>query len=102
MTPRNRLMVPMVTTMEGSPSPVTRKPLNAPHNSPTDNPMTISIGVSKPVCTAAPIAVDASAMMDATDKSISPEMINSAIAKAIIAFSVKLNVASDRFQAFRK
>ncbi len=41
-------------------------------------------------------------MIEATDRSISPEMINSAIANAIIAFSVKLNVASLRFQAFRK
>jgi len=41
-------------------------------------------------------------MIEATDRSISPEIISSAIAKAIIAFSVKLNVASLRFQAFRK
>ena len=40
--------------------------------------------------------------MDATERSISPEIIYNAIANAIIAFSVKLNVASDRFQAFRK
>ncbi len=51
---------------------------------------------------AAPIAVEASAMIEATDRSISPAMISSAMAKAIIAFSVKLKVASDRFQAFRK
>ncbi len=49
-----------------------------------------------------PIAVEASAMIEATDRSISPAMISSAMAKAIIAFSVKLKVASDRFQALRK
>ncbi|MNL62927.1 hypothetical protein D3C87_1870010 [compost metagenome] len=65
-------------------------------------PMATSPGVPTPICTAAPIAVEARAMMAATDRSISPAMIRSAIAKAMIAFSVKLNVASDRFQALRK
>ena len=37
-----------------------------------------------------PIVVEASAMIAATDRSISPAMISSAMAKAIIAFSVKL------------
>ncbi len=41
-------------------------------------------------------------MIEATERSISPAMIKSAIAKAIIAFSVKLNVASERFHALRK
>ena len=41
-------------------------------------------------------------MIEATDKSISPEMINSAIAKPIIAFSVTLKLASERFQGSRK
>jgi hypothetical protein len=48
------------------------------------------------------MAVEASAMMAATERSISPEMTSSAMAKAIIAFSVKLKVASERFQASRK
>ena len=51
---------------------------------------------------ATPIAVEASAMIEATDRSISPAMMSMAIGKAISAFSVKLKVASDRFQAFRK
>lgn len=55
-----------------------------------------------PIEAAAPIAVEVSAMIEATLRSISPEMMSSAIAKAIIAFSVKLKVASERFQAFRK
>ncbi len=66
------------------------------------SPISTSGTGPSPICAAAPIAVDASAMIEATDRSISPEMISSAIAKAIIAFSVKLKVASDRFQAFRK
>ena len=41
-------------------------------------------------------------MMAATDRSISPEMISSAMASAISAFSVKLKVRSDRDQASRK
>ena len=41
-------------------------------------------------------------MIAATERSISPAMMSSAIGKAIIAFSVKLKVASERFQALRK
>ena len=37
-------------------------------------------------------------MIAATDRSISPAMMSSAIASAIIAFSVKLKVMSDRLQ----
>jgi len=48
------------------------------------------------------MAVDAIAIIAATERSISPDIIKSAMAKAIIAFSVKLNVASLRFKAFRK
>ena len=42
------------------------------------------------------MAVDAKAMIDATDKSISPAMMSKAMANPMIAFSVKLNVASER------
>ena len=41
-------------------------------------------------------------MIAATDKSISPEMMTSAMASAISAFSVKLNVASDRDHGDKK
>jgi len=92
----------MVTTIDGRPRPVTRMPLNAPQISPVASPIRTSPSVPTPTCAAAPMAVDASAIIAATDRSISPEMISSAIAKAIIAFSVKLNVASLRFQAFKK
>ena len=92
----------MVTTIEGRPRRVTSRPLKAPQSRPTNRPISTISVVPAPNWTAAPMAVDASAMIDATDRSISPEMIRSAMGKAIIAFSVKLNVASDRFQASRK
>ncbi len=59
-------------------------------------------GVPTPYCSAQPIAVEASAMMPATERSISPEMISSAMAKATIAFSVKLKVASRQVPGIRK
>ena len=65
-------------------------------------PISTSTGVPAPACTAMPISVEASAMMAATDRSISPEMISSAMASAISAFSVKLKVRSDSDQASRK
>ena len=65
-------------------------------------PTATSVGVSAPYCSASPIIVEASAMIEATDRSISPEMISSAMASAISAFSVKLKVRSERLQALRK
>ena len=50
--PRNRLIVPMVTTMEGRPKPATSKPLKAPQASPTPSPMATSAGVPTPACSA--------------------------------------------------
>ena len=41
-------------------------------------------------------------MIEATERSISPAMMSSAMASAIIAFSVKLKVASERLQMSRK
>ena len=95
-------MVPIVTTIDGRPRPVTRKPLKAPQIRPVPIPISTRTGTPVSNWAAAPIAVEASAMIEATDRSISPAMISMAIAKAIIAFSVKLKVASLRFQAFRK
>ena len=92
----------MVTTMDGSFSPATSPPLIAPQTRPVPMPIITRPGVPTPACAAAPIAVEASAMIAATERSISPEIMRSVIAKAINAFSVKLNVASDRFQALRK
>jgi len=95
-------MVPIVTTIDGSPIPATRSPLKMPQASPVPMPITTSPGAATPIWAAAPMAVDASAMIAATERSISPAMTSSAIAKAIIAFSVKLKVASERFHASRK
>ena len=100
--PLNRLMVPMVTTIEGRPKPVTKTALNAPQATPVRRPVITNVVVDTSSCAIAPIAVEASAIIEATLRSISPAIINNAIAKAIIAFSVKLNVASLRFQAFKK
>jgi hypothetical protein len=100
--PRNRLIVPMVTTIEGSRSRVTRKPLKAPQARPDRCRRRPASGVSAPACSASPIAVEASAMMAATERSISPEMMSSAMASAISAFSVKLKVASESDQGVRK
>ena len=82
--------------------PETSAPFSAPHARPVSSPAPTSTGTPAPACIASPIAVDTSAMIEATDRSISPAMISIAMAKAIIAFSVKLKVASLRFQAFRK
>ena len=48
------------------------------------------------------MTVEASAMIAPTDRSISPATISMAMAKAIIAFSVKLKLASERFHGSRK
>ncbi|CZV95141.1 Uncharacterised protein [Enterobacter hormaechei] len=102
MIPRYRLMVPMVMTMDDRLKRVTRMPLNSPHSSPTPNPTQTSSGVSTPAAAQKPITVELSAMVEATDRSISLAIISIAIGNTMIAFSVKLNVASERFQILRK
>ena len=92
----------MVTTIDGRPRLVTKAPLNAPHSTPVRIPTATKPGVPTPNCSANPIIVDENAMIAATDRSISPEIITSAIASAISAFSVKLNVASDSDQGDKK
>ena len=69
---------------------------------PVESPISTSVGVPAPNCSASPIIVEASAMIAATERSISPEMISSAMASAMIARSVKLKVASDSAQGERK
>ncbi|MNP22174.1 hypothetical protein D3C76_1148340 [compost metagenome] len=95
-------MVPMVTTIDDRLKRVTRKPLNSPHNSPMPNPTQTSSGVSTPAAAQKPITVELSAMVEATDRSLSRAIISIAIGSTMIAFSVKLKVASDRFQISRK
>ncbi len=80
----------MVTTIDGRPTPATRNPLKAPQARPVQRPIPTSAGVPNPAAAAAPMAVEASAMIAATERSISPQMISRVMAKAIIAFSVKL------------
>ena len=65
-------------------------------------PIATSNGVPAPACTAMPMSVEASAMIAATERSISPEMMSSAMASAISPFSVKLKVRSDSDQGSRK
>ena len=65
-------------------------------------PIATSSGVPAPACIAMPMTVDDSAMIAATDRSISPAMISSAMASAISAFSVKLKVRSDSDHGSRK
>ncbi|STW55292.1 Uncharacterised protein [Klebsiella pneumoniae] len=100
--PRYRLMVPMVITMDDRLKRVTSKPLNRPHSRPTPRPMTTSSGVSIPAAAQKPITVELSAIVEATDRSISRAIISIAIGRTTIAFSVKVKVASDRFQILRK
>jgi len=88
--------------MEGRRRPETSAPLKAPHSKPVVMPMATRPGVPTPNCSAKPIIVEQNAMIAATERSISPEMITRAMARAISAFSVKLKVASDKDQGFRK
>ena len=53
------------------------------------NPLDLKRGIDK-------------AIVAAIDKSMCPAIISNAIGNAIIAFSVKLNVASDKFQISKK
>ncbi len=66
------------------------------------NPTNTSSGVSIPAAAQKPIAVELSAIVEATDRSISRAIISIAIGRTTIAFSVKVKVASDRFQILRK
>ena len=94
--PRNSDMVPMVTTMAGRPMPVTSAPLKAPAAMPTSSPIGTSSATPAPAWAAMPMNTEASAMIEATDRSMSRTMISSAIDSASIAFSLKLKVASNR------
>src|SRR5471030_2778883 len=100
--PRNRLIVPIVITIDERFRRVTNSPFTSPHNKPTLSPTATSAGVGKPACAQKPMMVELSAIVDATDKSISRAMISIAIGSTMMAFSVKLKVASKIFQILRK
>ncbi len=95
-------MVPMVITMEDKFSLVTSRPLIKPQSRPTPSPTQTSNGVAIPAWAQKPMMVELNAMVEATDRSISRAIISIAIGKTIMAFSVKLYVASERFQIFKK
>ena len=92
----------MVITIDDRLKRVTSRPLNSPHSRPTPNPTQTSHGVPSPAAAQKPITVELRAIVEATDRSISRAIISIAIGSTMIAFSVKLKVASDRFQIFRK
>src|SRR4051812_9129832 len=95
-------MVPMVATMDGTRPMVTSAPLMQPADNPVANPIQTRPTVPIPSADPSPIATDDSAMMAATEMSISPAMISSASGNATMARSVKLKVASDNVSTFRK
>jgi hypothetical protein len=95
-------MVPMVATMDGTRPMVTSAPFKQPAARPVPIPMQARPGVSTPAPAASPIATEASAMIAATEMSISPAMMSSASGNAISARSVKLNVASESVSTLRK
>ena len=92
----------MVATMEGTRPTVTSAPLTQPANNPVPSPIATRPEVPTPCADASPIATEDSAMMAATEMSISPAMINSASGNATIARSVKLKVASESVSTLRK
>ncbi|MDT4861672.1 hypothetical protein FQZ97_962870 [compost metagenome] len=89
-SPRYSESVPMVTTMEGSFQRVTSQPLSAPQAAPVTKAASTMVPTPAPACMAKPMAIEASAMMAAMDRSISPPITSSAMASAISAFSEKL------------
>ena len=75
----------------------TRKPLNEPQaRADREADRERASRVPAPACDAKPIASEASAMMAATERSISRTRISSAMPSAMIAFSEKLKVVSER------
>jgi hypothetical protein len=100
--PRNSDIVPIVTTMDGSLPRATSAPLQAPQSAPTASPAHTSAAGGSPAREASPMPSEASAMIAATERSISRTRISSAIGSAMIACSEKSAVASERFSISRK
>ena len=94
--PRYSDRVPIVTTMECTPSKLTIVPLTSPASVPVASPRKTSVVVFAPKSAATPIKTAARATIEATDTSISRAMISKAIGRAMRAFSEKLNVLSIR------
>ena len=95
--------MPIVATIDGHAAADDERAVEACRTQPGRKPdCGERSGAPAPAPAASPIATEASAMMPATEMSISRAMIRSAIGSATIAFSVKLKVASERFQMSRK
>ncbi len=83
-SPRKRASVPIVTASEGRPRVVIRKPLKAPHTTPTNTDTKITIPMSQPESRqSTPITALVSPAIDATERSISLEMITRAMGMAM-------------------
>src|SRR4051794_2145382 len=88
-SPRNRASVPIVTASDGSPKRVTSTPLKAPQSAPATRQSGMISSTGSPwFHSDAAIALD-SASTEATERSISAEMITSASGSAISATSEK-------------
>src|SRR3954468_17294738 len=87
--PRKRASVPMVTASDGSPKRVTSTPLKAPQSAPATRHSGMISSIGSPwFHSSAAIALD-SASTEATERSISAEMITSANGSAMSATSEK-------------
>ena len=82
----------MVTTMEGRPRSGDENAVDHAATEPDADADGDEPGRADARLRCSPMAVEASAMIAATERSISPAMISSAMAKATMAFSVKLKV----------
>ena len=86
-SPRNSASVPIVTASDGSPSRVTRMPLNAPQSAPATMQIGMISSSGRPAFQRSAISALESASTDATDRSISAATITSVSASAISATS---------------
>ena len=89
--PRKSVSVPIVTASDGRPSPVTRKPLNAPHRPPTASAAAIASQSDQPCENASAITTPVRPRMAAIERSISPVITISATGSAMIATSPMLS-----------
>src|SRR5215218_390267 len=86
-SPRKSASVPIVTASEGSPSRVTRTPLNAPHSAPANRQIGMMSSSGSPRFHRSAISALDRASTDATERSISAATITSVSASAISATS---------------
>ena len=79
----------MVTMIEGSWKMITMRALSAPMASPAPSPTAMATGIGSPMSCAKANRQAESAMLDAGDRSISPEMITMVSTSATIASSAE-------------